>query len=47
MEITGIFFYDWWAENTYMLENGLPGDVLNLRDRLNEAFAEASKRDKR
>ena len=35
-------YYDWSGENHYALEMGLPGDVLDLRDRLNAAFAKAS-----
>jgi hypothetical protein len=35
-------YYDWWGENDYLLSMGLPGDVLELRERLNAAFAKAS-----
>lgn len=35
-------FYDWWAENGHALDNGVPGDVYDLRLRLNAAFANAS-----
>ena len=35
-------YYDWWGENYYALELGLPGDVLDLREKLNAAFAKAS-----
>lgn len=35
-------FYDWWADNDHALSLGLPGDVLELRQRLNAAFAKAS-----
>ena len=35
-------FYDWWADNDHALSLGLPGDVLELRERLNAAFAKAS-----
>ncbi len=31
-------FYEWWAENDHALLNGAPGDVLDLRLRLNAAF---------
>lgn len=32
-------YYDWWAENDSVLSSGLPGDVFDLRLRLNAAFA--------
>ena len=35
-------YYDWWADNDHALSLGLPGDVLELRERLNAAFAKAS-----
>jgi hypothetical protein len=35
-------FNDWRAQNDYLLSTGLPGDVLDLRLRLNAAFAKAS-----
>jgi hypothetical protein len=35
-------FYDWWADNDHALSLGLPEDVLELRERLNAAFAKAS-----
>ncbi len=35
-------YYDWWAENCHALDMGLPGDVLDLRQRLNAAFAKFS-----
>lgn len=35
-------FNDWRAENDYLLSTGLPGDVFDLRLRLNAAFAKAS-----
>jgi hypothetical protein len=35
-------FFDWWAENFHALEAGLPGDVLDLRLRLNAALTKAS-----
>jgi len=35
-------YYDWWADNDHALSMGLPGDVLELRERLNAAFAKAS-----
>jgi hypothetical protein len=34
-------FYDWWAHNDYLLRVGLPGDVEDLRLRLNAAFAKS------
>ncbi len=33
-------FNDWWADNAYLLDVGLPGDLVDLRLRLNAAFAE-------
>lgn len=35
-------FNDWRAENDYLLSVGLPGDVSDLRFRLNAAFTKAS-----
>ena len=35
-------FSDWWANNYYLLEVGLCGDLLDLRLRLNAAFTKAS-----
>jgi hypothetical protein len=35
-------FYDWWADNDHALSLGLPGDVLELRERLNAAFAKST-----
>jgi hypothetical protein len=35
-------YYDWWTDNDHSLSLGLPGDVLELRERLNAAFAKAS-----
>lgn len=35
-------FFDWLAENHRFLDVGLPGDLLDLRSRLNAAFAKAS-----
>jgi hypothetical protein len=34
-------YYEWWAENDYLLRVGLPGDVTDLRLRLNAAFVKA------
>jgi hypothetical protein len=34
-------FYDWRSKNDYLLSVGLPGDVSDLRLRLNAAFAKA------
>ena len=35
-------YYDWWGDNYHSLDVGMPGDVLDLRDKLNAAFAKAS-----
>ena len=35
-------FYDWWADNHHALSLGAAGDVLDLRFRLNDAFANSS-----
>jgi hypothetical protein len=32
-------FIEWWGENDYLLRVGLPGDVVDLRLRLNAALA--------
>jgi hypothetical protein len=34
-----IAYYDWWGDNHHALSLGAPGDVLDLRLRLNAAFA--------
>ncbi len=34
-------FHDWWARNSQYLAVGLPGDVLDLRLRLNAAAAKS------
>jgi len=36
-------YYDWWAENDHALSLGAPGDVADLRFRLNAAFAKSCK----
>jgi hypothetical protein len=35
-------YHEWAGENYYALDVGLSGDVLDLRERLNAAFANAS-----
>lgn len=35
-------FTDWWADNAYLLDVGLTGDLVDLRLRLNAAFANCS-----
>lgn len=34
-------FSDWYDDNRYFLEAGLPVDLLDLRSRLNTAFAKS------
>ena len=35
-------FMDWYGSNYNILDVGLPGDVYDLRDKLNAAFANVS-----
>jgi hypothetical protein len=35
-------YYEWSGDNGYLLDVGLPGDLLDLRSRLNAAYANAS-----
>jgi len=35
-------FFGWWAKNGHFLSVGLPGDLVDLRLRLNAAFANLS-----
>jgi hypothetical protein len=40
-ELLECAYHEWAGENYYALDAGLSGDVLDLRERLNAAFANA------